>query len=329
MRILILGGASFTGIGVANYFGQQKNEIIELSRQNVNRQSYYPKEYGNHPIKHIDFDINRDIDSFPGIIEAYKPEYIINFLALGMVNPSWEKPSEWLDTNVVKLSRILEFLKGYKGLKAFVQASTPEVYGAQELSEEPIDENYIYNPSSPYAVSKSAFDLLLRTYCCKYDIPFLITRAANIYGPCQPLYRVIPRLCYSALTGKEFILTGDGKATRSYLHIDDYSRSLDLLIRERTVNEVVHISTSEFLSLNQVIEYVGNVSGANMSQIVRRGEARISEDVAYMMSNKKLRNITGWEPQISLEEGILNILDWLKPRVNKITANELRYRSME
>ena len=329
MKILILGGACFTGIGVANFFGKKGSEIIELSRQNRSRKTYHPSEYSYHQIKHLEFDINKDINSFPEIIAAFKPEYIFNFLALGMVNPSWEKPSRWLQTNVVQLSKILEFLKGNKDLKLFVQASTPEVYGPQQIDDEPIEENCVYNPSSPYAVSKSAFDLFLRTYGGKNNIPFLITRAANIYGPCQPLYRVIPRLCYSALTKKEFILSGDGRATRSYLHVEDYSRSLDLLIKKGTLDEIVHISTQHFLSLNEVIETVGEVSGTNMSDIVTRGEARISEDIAYKMSNKKLKKLTGWEPNIALKDGILETLNWLQPRLEEIADNELRYRSTD
>ena len=133
-------------------------------------------------------------------MRAERPTHVVNFAAQSMVGESWLHPDHWMMTNVVSAVRLHDLLRNYDGLERYVHVTTPEVYGSTDGW---VTEDAPFNPSTPYAVSRAAGDMSLRTYFANYQFPVVFTRAANVYGPGQQLYRIVPRTIVAAMGGRE------------------------------------------------------------------------------------------------------------------------------
>ena len=154
-------------------------------------------------------DLNRNVNQIDAVLHEFRPDYVVNFAAQGMVAQSWQNPEHWYRTNTIAMVRLHERLRKYAGLKKFVHASTPEVYGN---TAGVIREDAPFNPSTPYAISKAACDMNLLALQKAYGFPVAMTRAANVCGPGQALYRIIPKTILCILTGRKLRLEGGGQA---------------------------------------------------------------------------------------------------------------------
>ena len=152
------------------------------------------------------------------IADQEEPEIVANFAAQGEVRNSWRLPDQWYQTNCMGVVRLTEELRKRDYLWKYVTSSTPEVYGSTEKN---LEENHHYLPSTPYAASKLAGDLHLITLYKRYHFPVVFTRAANVYGIHQQLYRIIPRTIIYLKLGETLELHGGGKSVRSFIHIRD------------------------------------------------------------------------------------------------------------
>ena len=185
-------------------------------------------------------DLNDDIDRLMKIIQERKPEYMINFAAQGMVAQSWDTPQHWYQTNVVAQVILHQRLRKLDFLKKYVHVTTPEVYGNTKGW---IEENNHFEPSTPYAVSRAACDLHLISFFKAFDFPVVFTRAANVYGSGQQLYRIIPRAMLFAKTGKKLLLHGGGQSIRSFIHIEDVANATLKIALGGIPGTTYHIST--------------------------------------------------------------------------------------
>ena len=149
-------------------------------------------------------DINNDFKKIIELINEYKPEYVVNFAAQGMVAESWLNPTHWYKTNILSQVRFHDELRKLESLKKYIHVTTPEVYGSTNNAW--ISEDHRFDPTTPYAVSRAACDMHLKSFFKAYGFPVVFTRAANVYGPGQQLYRIIPRTLLSAKTGKKLEL---------------------------------------------------------------------------------------------------------------------------
>ena len=143
--------------------------------------------------------------------------------------PSWDRPEHWFQTNCVALAELVNHLRRRDYLERYLHISSPEVYGSclgQVIESAPL------NPSTPYAASKAAADLLLATYRKQFGFPLLTVRATNVYGARQQLFKIIPRSAIYLQLDKKIELHGGGRAVKSYIHIRDVSRG-ELAILER------------------------------------------------------------------------------------------------
>ena len=153
-------------------------------------------------------DLNSQLNDLLELIDRIQPDLVVNFAAQGMVAASWLNPPHWYRTNVVAQVALHDALRQKPFLQKYVHVTTPEVYGSTDGGW--IRENNNFAPSTPYAVSRAACDLHLHSFHEAYDFPVVFTRAANVYGPGQQLYRIIPRTLLSARTGKPMQLHGGG-----------------------------------------------------------------------------------------------------------------------
>jgi dTDP-glucose 4,6-dehydratase len=202
-----------------------------------------------------------------------------------------------------------------------VHVTTPEVYGSTSgwiAEEAPI------NPSTPYAVSRAAGDMLMRIYQETFDLPVVMTRAANVYGAGQPLYRIIPRTVFYLLTGKTLQLHGGGTSSRSFIHIDDVCEATWRIASEAPVGEAYHISTDTVVTIRELVEMLCGMLGILFEEAVQSSPERPGKDEAYWLESDKIRQL-GWTEQISLEEGAINVIEWVRRELPSLVQQPYDY----
>lgn len=211
-----MGSNSFSGAYFVKYLIDHGHEVLGLSRSVEPNRALLPYKWeaakGNFTFHQI--DINRQLGDLVRITKEFQPEYLVNFSAQGMVAQSWDTPEHWYQTNVVSQVKLHNELRKLAFLKKYVHVSTPEAYGSTNGW---IKESFQFAPSTPYAVSRAACDLHLMSFFKAYQFPVCFTRSANVYGPGQQLYRIIPRAMLYSRLGKKMHLHGGG-AFPSFLH---------------------------------------------------------------------------------------------------------------
>ena len=225
----VIGSNCFSGSYFVNQALNDGYEVHGISRSREPSDIFLPYKWNKidslkfgkniEKFKFHKLNINNDLNEIISLINDVKPSHIINFAAQGMVAQSWENPIDWYQTNLISQVAFHDQLRKYTFLKKYIHVTTPEVYG--NTSSEWIKEKYDFSPSTPYAVSRAACDLHLLSFLKAYEFPVVFTRAANVYGHGQQLYRIIPRAILSALTEKKMLLHGGGVSCRSFIHIQD------------------------------------------------------------------------------------------------------------
>ena len=247
---------------------------------------------------------------------------VFNFAAQSMVGESWDKPDDWMQTNVVSMARLAQRLRHMDFIDKYVHVTTPEVYGSTDGW---IKETTPFNPSTPYAVSRAAGDMLLKIYQESFDIPVVSTRAANVYGPGQQLYRIIPRTIYFLLTGKKLQLHGGGVSTRSFIHMDDVSSATLKIAQSGNVGQTYHISTDRIISIRELVEMICAMLGKSFDHHVDIVQERLGKDSAYWLESSKLKSELSWLDSISLETGIENTITWIADNLNFLSKEPTNY----
>ncbi len=314
-KYVIIGSNSFSGANFVNYLLQNTNsDIVGISRSEEPNSVFLPyKSHENSRFQFYKFDINYDIEHIIEIVMSFRPEYVVNFASLGMVAQSWLHPEHWFQTNVVSTIQLHDKLRLCKFLKKYVHISTPEVYGAMEGIKK---ESIIYNPSTPYAVSRAATDLSLMSFFNAYEFPVVFTRAANVYGPGQQLYRIIPKTILCFLLGEKLQLQGGGTSTRSFIHINDVCEATLRAARSGQPPSVYHLSTSHYISIIELVKLIANLLDVSFENNVNIVQKRLGHDEAYLLDCSKAKKELAWEAQINLEQGINETILWVKENLN-------------
>ena len=234
---------------------------------------------------------------------------MVNFAAQGMVAESWLNPTHWYRTNVVAQVALHDALRQKPFLQKYVHVTTPEVYGSTDGGW--IKEHDNFSPSTPYAVSRAACDLHLRSFHEAYGFPVVFTRAANVYGPGQQLYRIIPRTLLSARTGKPMQLHGGGHSVRAFIHIHDVVRATLQLANNGEPGSTWHLSTQESCSIRALVEQICSLCSADFDALVENSEERLGKDQSYLLDSAAIRQVHGWSDRITLEQGLHETLEWV------------------
>jgi dTDP-glucose 4,6-dehydratase len=265
-------------------------------------------------------DLNRDLDRIEATVREFRPDYVVNFAAQGMVAQSWTCPEHWYQTNTLAMVRLHDRLRKFSFLRKFVQASTPEVYGSTAGL---VNESAPWNPSTPYAVSKAACDMNLLAFKKAYGFPAVLTRAANVCGPGQQLYRIIPKTILCILTGKKLRLEGGGSSVRSFIHIRDVVEGTIRAAQEGVPGEVYHLATDRAQTIRELVSEICRQMGASFDDCVEVAEGRLGQDSAYLLDCAKARTQLGFCPQWTLEDAIRETIEWVKrnlPRLRELPA---------
>ena len=317
--ILVLASNSFSGSSFVDHLLTAGYKVIGVSRS-VEISPVFSLYNNNENFKNFTFkqlDLNSDIKSIAEIVSKHQVEFVFNFAAQSMVAQSWDSPEDWYQTNVVSLSLLGNLLIKEKSIKKFVHFTTPEVYGSTSGW---LEESFNFAPSTPYAISRAAGDWHLKALFESHGFPVIFTRAANVYGPGQQLYRIIPKTILSALTGKKLSLHGGGKSIRSFIHINDVSTALTAIMNTGVVGQSYHISTNEMISIFDLVQELASLLGVEVDDLIEQGPERAGKDFAYQLSSEKIRNELGWRDQVTLGNGLEDTLAWAKSNLDTLKA---------
>jgi dTDP-glucose 4,6-dehydratase len=317
--ILVLASNSFSGSSFIDHLLTAGHKVIGVSRSaeisSVFSLYKNNKNYENFTFHQV--DLNSDLNTIAEIVSKHQVEFIFNFAAQSMVAQSWNSPEDWYQTNVVSLSLLGNILIKEKSIKKFVHFTTPEVYGSTSGW---LKESFNFAPSTPYAISRAAGDWHLKALFENYGFPVIFTRAANVYGPGQQLYRIIPKTILSALTGKKLSLHGGGKSLRSFIHINDVSTALTAIMNTGEIGQSYHISTNEVISIFDLVRVLASMLGVEVDDLIQQGPERAGKDFAYQLSSEKIRNELGWCDQVTLGNGLEDTLVWAKSNLDTLKA---------
>lgn len=267
-------------------------------------------------------DLNHDSKVLGQKLRDFDVTHIINFAAQSMVGQSWATPEDWYETNVVAISKLANNILQIPTLEKFIQVSTPEVYGS---TADWINEGHPFNPSTPYAASRAAADIHLRLMASQRGLPVIFTRAANVYGPGQQPYRVVPKAAILANKLEPFALEGGGLSKRSFIHIDDVVEATFLISQKGQLGNDYHISTNELISIRDLVEKVYEHSGfTNLGQD-QFIEDRLGKDSGYFLASHKIRDELEWAPRVGLDQGLIDTIQWVRNNASELSTMKLDY----
>lgn len=319
MRVVVLGSNSFTGSHFVANALQKGNSVLGISRSAEPGQPFLPRTWSPSSAGEFSFlqaDLNSQMYAAVDAMRDFVPEVVVNFAAQSMVEQSWDNPEHWYQTNVVALARLVKELEAFPTLERYVHVTTPEVYGS---TTDWVAENEVFAPSTPYAVSRASGDWHLLAMHKERRFPVVFTRAANVFGPGQQLYRIVPKAALCARLGKELPLHGGGVSRRSFIHVDDVAAATLAIAQRGTLGRSYHISTDELVSIRDLVAKIFEVAGVgDPLRHVAAIDERIGKDFGYFLDSSRLREELGWRPRVELDVGIRSVVTWIDANINEL-----------
>ncbi len=237
MRTLVIGSNSFSGQDFLDYLlDETDDEILAVSRgrQTPDFQRAWSGRADAGRVHFRRLCICRDADELLSLAAEFKPHWIVNFASQSEVAPSWEFPEQWFDTNATAVARLANAWRQVDWLDRYLHVSTPEVYGDCVGM---VGENAPFRPSTPYAASRAAGEMMLDVLHRSWGFPVVKVRAANVFGARQQLFKIIPRSGLFVRLGRRIPLHGGGSSRRSFIHIRDVSRAELAVLRTGTIGD--------------------------------------------------------------------------------------------
>jgi dTDP-glucose 4,6-dehydratase len=314
--ILVTGGAGFIGCNFINWFLEKNRDftLINLDKLTYAGNLGNLKSVENLPgYRFIKGDIC-DARLVYGVMEQYKPEYIVNFAAESHVDRSINNPLVFAETNIIGVATLLDTVyrfwgkTGFDG-KCFLQISTDEVYGSIGQEGIPFSEESPLLPNSPYSASKASADLLVRSFVKTYHLPAIITRCCNNYGPCQYTEKFIPTCITNALRNKPIPIYGDGTNIREWIHVLDHCEAITRALFEGRPGDIYNIGSGEESSNIDLAKIILNCLN-KPEDLIKMVSDRPGHDFRYALNSAKANKILKWRCKYKFSEGIQETIRW-------------------
>jgi dTDP-glucose 4,6-dehydratase len=307
--MLITGGAGFIGSNFVHHIVEKyphyRVVVVDALTYAGNLENIAPLR---DKIIFEKIDI-ADEEKINAVFEEYKPHFVLNFAAETHVDRSILGPQIFLETNVKGTQNLLEASKKFL-VERYLQVSTDEVYGdLGDTTGTYFREDTPLAPNCPYAASKASADLFVQSYFETYNLPVLITRCTNNYGPYQYPEKLIPFFLSRAIKDETLPVYGDGKNIRDWLYVQDHCRAIDLVLHKGTLGEVYNIGGHNEKTNLEIIEILLEKLGKS-KDLITFVEDRLAHDRRYAMDASKIKNELGWEPEHTFEEWIDGTIEW-------------------
>ena len=325
-RVLITGGAGFIGSALVRFLIKSTNvEVVNVDKLTYSGNLESLGSVVNAP-RHIWQQVDIcDLQSIRDIFSQYRPQAVMHLAAESHVDRSIDKPSPFIETNIIGTYTLLEASREYfRSLKPedssvfrFHHISTDEVYGSLGLSGSFTEESP-YKPNSPYSSSKAAADHLVRAWGETYKLPVIISNCSNNYGPFQFPEKLIPLMVLNAIDNKPLPVYGAGDNVRDWLYVDDHVQALWLTLNKGSLYQTYNIGGGSEKTNLEVVESICSIldelrprnNGDNYSSLISFVKDRPGHDKRYSVDWTKIRSDLNWEPQETFVSGLRKTVQW-------------------
>ena len=323
MKIIVTGGAGFIGSALVRHLvgvrGDQVLTIDKLTYAGNRANLATVAGCANHRLEVVDIC---DAERLRGLLFDFGPDALMHLAAESHVDRSIDGPADFIRTNILGTSALLEAVREYNADRVggqacrFLHVSTDEVYGTLG-AEGAFSESSPYRPNSPYSASKAASDHLVRAWRATYGLPAMLTNCSNNYGPYQYAEKLIPVIILAALRGAPVPLYGDGQQVRDWLFVDDHVQGLVAVLENgalgRTYNIGGDCEKTNLEVATEVLTAVAEQTDADPGGLLRLIEFvkdRPGHDRRYAIDASRIREELGWRPRTGFADGIRQTVAW-------------------
>ncbi len=305
MKLLVTGGLGFIG---SNFIHKLLTENNDFEIINVDAELFAANHKNLSEIKNSDkYHFEKGNITNKKFIEEQitKCDAVINFAAESFVDRSINDANPFLVSNIRGAFTILDIITKQK--KRMIQISTDEVFGS--LSTGSANEQSKFNPSSPYAATKAAAELLINSYCVTYDSDVIITRCTNNYGPRQFVEKLIPKTIILANQNKKIPIYGNGENIRDWIYVDDHCKAVLLALLNGKAGEIYNISANNEIDNLTMVKQILKIMNKS-EDLIEFVEDRPGHDFRYSMNSTKISNELDWKIESSFNDGLEKTVRW-------------------
>ena len=325
--ILVTGGAGFIGANfVLDWLRASDEPVLNLDKLTyAGNPENLASLQGDARHVFVQGDIG-DADLLPKLLAQHRPRAVVNFAAESHVDRSIHGPEDFIQTNVVGTTRLLQSVRAYWQSQAdaeraafrFLHVSTDEVYGSLGPGDAAFTESHRYEPNSPYSASKAASDHLVRAWHHTYGLPVLTTNCSNNYGPYHFPEKLIPLMIVNALAGKPLPVYGDGQQIRDWLYVADHCSAIRRVLQAGRVGEVYNVGGWNEKPNLEIVHTVcalldelrPRADGNSYRSQISFVKDRPGHDRRYAIDARKIEQELGWRPAETFDTGIRKTVQW-------------------
>ncbi len=309
-KVLVTGGAGFIGSNFIRYLLKNRPEISIFNFDLLT--------YAGNPDNMSDFEGLPNYQFYQGDIcdlqdvrnafDAFRPDAVVHFAAESHVDRSITDPSAFIRTNFAGTEMLLRAAK-LQRIQRFLHISTDEVYGSLSLTDPAFSEDTPISPNSPYSASKAASDLIAHAYFHTYDMPVIITRCSNNYGPYQHPEKFIPLMISNALKDLSLPIYGDGMNIRDWIYVTDHCAGILAALEKGNPGETYNLGGNAEENNLTVVHSILQILGKPDS-LIEFVTDRLGHDRRYAMNISKANRELGWAPEYTFERGLAETVEW-------------------
>lgn len=306
MKVAILGGGNVYALNLARHLDSLGIDHFGIGRSKRREPAMWQVDhhYRYHALHLVDM-----LPAVMAVLDTERPDVIVNFAAQGEGAASFaENAALYYRTNTLGLVTLVEQLRSRDYLDRFIQIGSSEVYGSVQHAARETDLPY---PTSPYSVSKAAFDQHLSIMHRIHGFPPNVIRPSNAYCAGQQLHRIIPKSIICALKGEKVKLQGGGAAEKSYLHADDLSRGIMTVLAKGEVGRIYNCGPLNPMSVRMLVYVVATACGVGFEDLTEYAPDRLGQDSRYWINSADLRSL-GWVDAVGIQEGIERMVGWVR-----------------
>lgn len=315
MKIAILGGGGAFALNFARVCHERGIQHFGIGRSQPLRPFWVVHHHYPYRVLHL----VDQLDAAIAVLDTERPDVIVNFAAQGEGAASFgENAPDFFRTNLWGFSRLILGLQNRDYLRRFVHIGSSEVYGSVDRPAKETDD---LRPSSPYAISKAAFDQYLNTMAKVHHFPMNIVRPSNCYTPGQRLHRVIPKAIICAFKKEKLRLEGGGKAQKSYLHATDLSRAIFDVIDRAPLGKTYNVGPASPIAIRTLVSAVADACDVSFDDLAMDVPDRIGQDAKYHLDATEIAKDCGWTQTINILRGLETMVRWVNDYPELLTMN--------
>ncbi|MFG6080636.1 dTDP-glucose 4,6-dehydratase [Paracoccus litorisediminis] len=321
MKILVTGGAGFIGSAVVRLAVRRGHEVVNLDAMTYAANAGNVASVSNSPLYAFEQADLRDRAALDRVLADHQPDAIMHLAAESHVDRSIDGPGDFIETNITGTYNLLEAARAYwvgqgrpEGFR-FHHISTDEVFGSLGETGQ-FTEDTPYDPRSPYSASKAASDHLVRAWHETYGLPVVLTNCSNNYGPFHFPEKLVPVVILNALHGRPIPVYGDGGNVRDWLYVEDHADALLLVLEKGDLGRSYNIGgENEAKNIDLVRTICAHMDRlrpehAPHERLITFVTDRPGHDRRYAIDPTRIRTELGWQPSVTVEEGLARTVEW-------------------